>query len=74
MNIPTNIKNLISPLLNTKIVYNKMIPVIIQNTMSSIVVIKSDVLKLLLSILNVSNNNPIINPSITKIKNKLFSK
>ena len=44
--IPKNMKNLISPLLKIKIEYKTIIPVIIQNIISSIYVTKSLVLKL----------------------------
>ena len=66
-----NIKNRISPLLNTNIEYNIIIPVIIQNNISSIVVIMSDVLKLFLNILKMSKTKPILIPFNTKTQNKL---
>ena len=62
INIPKNIKNLNSPLLNLNMEYNKINPLIIQNAISSKHVIKSGVLKLFLRILNTSNNIPIIKP------------
>ena len=68
--IPKNMKNLISPLLKIKIEYKTIIPVIIQNIISSIYVTKSLVLKLSLKILKKSNIKPIYNPFITNIKNK----
>ena len=54
--IPKNMKNLISPLLKIKIEYKTIIPVIIQNIISSIYVTKSLVLKLSLKILKKSNH------------------
>ena len=54
--------NLSSPLLNLKIEKSISIPLRIPNKASSTYVIKSGVLKLILSILKQSNNSPIINP------------
>ena len=55
--MPKNRYNLISPLLKIKIEYKIIAPVIIQNTISSIYVTKSLVLKLILNILKTSNKN-----------------
>ena len=50
--------------------YNNNKPVKIQNIRSSVYVIISDVLKLFLNILNMSNNRPIKIPFIVNIKNR----
>ena len=49
---------------------NNIKPVKIQNIRSSVYVIISDVLKLFLNILNMSNNRPIKIPFIVNIKNR----
>ena len=59
---PKNINILSSPLLNLKIEYNNIRPLITQNITSCIYVIKSGVLKLFLNILNTSKSIPIKNP------------
>jgi len=65
---PIKMYPLISPLLNLNITNNRIAPVIIQKTKSSMQVIKSDVLKLLRAILKTSNIKPIVIPVIVNIK------
>ena len=65
---PIKMYPLISPLLNLNITNNRIAPVIIQKTKSSMQVMKSDVLKLLRAILKTSNIKPIIIPVIVNIK------
>ena len=62
--------NLNCPLLNLNIEYIMSNADIIQNKISSNDVIRLDVLKLRLKILNISNIIPIKMPFIIKIKNK----
>lgn len=69
INIPININNLNSPLLNLKIEYRSINKVSIQKIISWIEVIKFEVLKLFLKILNISNKIPIIKPFNIKTKN-----
>ena len=68
---PRNKYPLIIPLLNVKIEYNIIIPVNSQKNTSSIDVKIIPVLKLLRVILNKSNNIPITNPLIAKIRNNI---
>ena len=73
---PKNIYHLISPLLNINMEYTSIIPAIIQYRISCKMVIKSDVLKLFLNILNISNNivnNIPTNVKIKKLYNWLFT-
>ena len=69
-NIPINIYNLNCPLLNLNIEYITSNADNIQNSTSSRDVIKFEVLKVLLNILNISNIIPIKTPFIMNIKNK----